>query len=118
NSKLPLIDVNFSGGFKIGTIQGKVNFDMDKNSGEVSAVGKSSDIKEIGKLLGLPDIEGKTSLELSGKKEKDKGWKIYVKGTIENGKLGEYSAEKITFSLENEEGTLNFDFSQNKGFFF
>ncbi len=118
NSKLPLIDVNFSGSLKIGNIQGKVNFDIDKNLGEVSAAGESSDIKEIGKLLGLPDIEGKTSIELSGKKEKDKGWKIYVKGTIENGKLGEYSAEKITFSLENEEGTLNFDFSQNKGFFF
>jgi hypothetical protein len=117
DAKIPGFLVSFTGDLEIGKASGNMNYDLEKNAGKFYLSGENVRLDKISKLFNLPDIEGNGSLEVKGNKEAGKGWRVFVNGVIENGKMGDYSAEKIIFSLENEEGSLNFDLLKNSGFF-
>jgi len=117
DAKIPGLLVSFTGDLEIGKASGNMNYELEKNSGKFYLSAENIRLEKISKLFNLPDIEGKGSLVVKGNKEASKGWKVFVDGVIENGKMGDYSAEKIIFSLENEERSLNFDLLRNSVFF-
>ncbi|MCX7846308.1 MAG: hypothetical protein N2312_06820 [Dictyoglomaceae bacterium] len=111
NSLFPKLNINISTNLESGKIEGILDYDIDKTKGSISLKGEDINIENLIKPLNLPPAEGKTSLKIEGKGEKI--WKFNIEGEIFDGKLGEYSAEKIKFNVEGEWDLSNF-FSQTK----
>ncbi|MCX7942820.1 MAG: hypothetical protein N2516_06975 [Dictyoglomaceae bacterium] len=111
NSVFPKLNINISTFLESGRIEGILNYDLNKTQGSVSLKGLNINIKNLAKSLNLPPLEGVASLKIEGKGEKI--WKFNIEGEISEGKLGEYSAEKIKFNIDGEGDFANF-FSQAK----
>jgi len=107
SSTLPNLNLDLSALFLGGKMTGKLTYNMDKQKGELLLNGENIPIQNIAKSFNLPPIEGIANFSLKGSGEKT--WKLLLTGTLQNGKLGEYSAEKVDFSVEGE-SDLNFFF--------
>jgi hypothetical protein len=85
---------------------GNIEYNIDKNQGNIDLKGDNIPIENIGKLFNLQEIDGIANINIKGKGEKI--WKFTVEGEIINGKVGEYSAEKVNLSVEGEWDLSNF----------
>lgn len=117
DSNLPSISAEILGKMELGNIKGKVSFNLENNMGSFNIDGENINVEKIAEIFNLPKMEGKGSVSIKGLKDKE--WKIYISGVIENGRLGDYSAERILFNFENEGKDLNFhELLKIKSFFF
>lgn len=115
-SKLPLIKLDLSGDLDLGNIKGNISFNLENNTGNFELKAEDVKVEKIAKLFNLPEMEGKGDVLIKGKKEKE--WVLSVNGVIENGRLGDYSAERILFGFENEDINIDLNILNNKSFFF
>lgn len=111
NSTFPDLKIKISAVLSPGRLEGDLEYNISKNQGNVSLKGQELFIQNLVKPFNIPPMEGIASLEVRGKGEKV--WKFTVEGEIYDGKLGDYSAEKINFSLEGE-WDLNSFFFQSR----
>ncbi len=111
NSKFPKININISASLKSGKIEGFAEYDINKTQGKLTINGENIDIRGLIEPFNLPPVEGTASLKIEGKGEKV--WKFNIEGEVLEGKLGEYSAEKLKFFVEGEWEFFNF-FSPRK----
>ncbi len=114
NSKLPLVNAKILGDLDLGNLKGKVSFDLKSALIDLNLEANNVKIEKIAEIFNLPQMEGKGDVTIEAKK--DKKWKISVSGVIENGKLGDYSAESIKFNFKNEDIDFNLPFGNS--FFF
>ncbi|MGB9857569.1 MAG: hypothetical protein ACPLKX_05425 [Dictyoglomaceae bacterium] len=110
DSLFPKLNIKMSTLLASGKLEGSLEYDLNKSQGNIYLKGENIPIQNFVKPFNLPPLEGIASLEVKGSKEKI--WKFTVVGEVYEGKLGEYSAEKINFSFEGE-SDLNF-FSLNR----
>ena len=114
DSKLPLVNAKILGDLDLGNLNGKISFDLKSTLINLNLEANNVKIEKIAEIFNLPKMEGKGDVTIEAKK--DKKWKISVSGIIENGKLGDYSAESIEFNFENEDIDFNLPFGDS--FFF
>jgi hypothetical protein len=108
NSKYPNLNLGISFLLEQGKVMGNIEYNIDKNQGNIDLKGDNIPIENIGKLFNLQEIDGIANINIKGKGEKI--WKFTVEGEIINGKVGEYSAEKVNLSVEGEWDLSNFFF--------
>ncbi len=110
NSKFPKININISTSLESGKIEGAIEYDINKTQGKLTINGEKINIKDLIKPFNLPPVEGIASLKIEGKGEKV--WKFNIEGEVLEGKLGEYSTEKLKFFLEGEWDYSSFFFQR------